>query len=104
MQMEHLFIQVLNQLWLLIKNSSTADRSWELMDNKRLGYNVDNNQLYPNTNDAETTSDRLDLVSNGFKTRTTSGNINVSGDTYIYMAFAENPFVTGASGIPCTAR
>jgi len=34
----------------------------------------------------------FDLLSNGFKLRTTSSNYNGSGNTYIYMAFAENPF------------
>ena len=44
-----------------------------------------------------------DHLSNGFKLRQTWGGINASGGTYIYMAFAENPFVTSTS-IPTTAR
>ena len=46
----------------------------------------------------------MDLLSNGFKHRGVGGDTNVSGDEYIYMAFAESPFVTGASAIPTTAR
>jgi len=42
-------------------------------------------------------------LSNGVKLRTSSGEWNSSGTTYIYMAFAENPFVT-STGVPATAR
>jgi len=42
-------------------------------------------------------------LSNGFKQRDTSANRNGSGNTYIYMAFAENPFTT-STGVPTTAR
>jgi hypothetical protein len=42
-------------------------------------------------------------LSNGFKVRGTDAELNDSGGTYIYMAFAENPFVT-STGIPATAR
>jgi hypothetical protein len=57
----------------------------------------------PNTSDAEGTTTLVDFTSNGFKCRTTDTGVNESGGTYIYMAFAENPFVTSTS-IPCTAR
>jgi hypothetical protein len=65
---------------------------------------VRNYWLEPNTSDAEDSeSSWLDLLSNGFKF-TVGGTLgNASGSTYIYMAFAENPFVTSTS-IPCTAR
>ena len=48
-------------------------------------------------------TDRIDILSNGFKVRSTDGICNHSGGTYIYMAFASNPFVT-STGIPATAR
>jgi len=89
--------------FVLLKNSTTGGDSWQLHDNKRLGYNVDNNILFPNTSGAESTSDVMDILSNGFKIRTTASGWNTSGDTYIYMAFAENPF-TSSKGLPCTAR
>ena len=88
--------------WFLIKKTS-ANEDWELFDNKRLGYNVDNNNVVPNTTSAEATTDRLDIVSNGIKFRTSSGSANSSGATYLYVAFAESPFVT-STGIPTTAR
>ena len=77
--------------WLLIKRSD-ASSDWILQDNRRLGYNVDNNDLIPNQNYAEATDDRLDQLSNGFKLRSTFATSNASGGTYIYIAFAEQPF------------
>ena len=59
--------------------------------------------LTPNENSTESTSTHLDILSNGVKMRNTGTSYNGSGDTYIYMAFAENPFVT-SKGIPTTAR
>jgi hypothetical protein len=92
--------------FVMFKSSSTggAGYNWGMWDNKRLGYNVDNNDLRANLTNAEGTDNSLDLLSNGFKIRTDSGGFGGgSGVTYIYMAFAENPFVT-SGGIPVTAR
>jgi len=89
--------------WVMIKQSSKAGEGWHIFDNKREGYNVDNDPLVANSSNAEGTSDMIDLLSNGFKLRTTSEAVNESGETYIYMAFAEAPFVN-SSGVPCNAR
>jgi len=91
--------------WILLKRSNSSGTSWLLYDNKREGYNVDNDHLQANGNNAEGTSDDLDILSNGFKMRTSGSGENGSGNTYIYMAFAEEPLVAnvGAS-IPATAR
>ena len=86
---------------IILKGNNTEN--WSMYDNKRLGYNVDNNVLYPNTNSTEGTSDDIDLLSNGFKIRRQTGLLNDSGVLYIYMAFAESPFVT-SSAIPTTSR
>jgi hypothetical protein len=86
----------------IIVKKSNASEDWEMFDNKRLGYNVDNNNLVPNSNSAEATSDRLDIVSNGFKFRASSGSVNASGDTYIYMAFGQS--LVGSNNVPCAAR
>ena len=89
--------------FFLLKKTSGAD-GWRLFDNKRAGYNDDNYRLAPNATDAEETSTTyLDILSNGVKIRGTAGSFNQSGGTYIYMAFAENPFTT-STGIPTTAR
>ena len=80
--------------WILIKRSSTAGENWTLYDNKRNSYNVANRLLFPNSSDAEDVASAtiLDMVSNGFKLRGQGLNVNASGSTYIYAAFAENPF------------
>jgi hypothetical protein len=87
--------------FLMVKRSS-ATEDWEILDNKRLGYNGANKQVRPNTNAAENDYAPTDFVSNGFKFRSANASINGSG-TFIFMAFAENPFVT-STGIPTTAR
>ena len=77
-----------------------------MYDNKRIGYNGGVYRLKPNTNEAGNTSNVMDLLSNGFKLRVTDGDKNGSGDTFIYMAFASNPFTTSTDNgsIPATAR
>ena len=72
------------------RTDSTGD--WFIFDNKRDGFNPENKRLRPNAdNDTEADPGDYDIVSNGFKIRFTSGNVNASGGTYIYMAFAEMP-------------
>ena len=72
--------------------------------NKRNTFNALSNTLTPNNSNAEDTgTDRADFLSQGVKIRTTSGAWNASGATYIYMAFAEHPFVS-STGTPVTAR
>ena len=80
--------------------------AWHLFDNKRSGYNYANDVLQPQASAAELSGQTyqfVDLLSNGFKVRRATHGPNISGGTYIYMAFAENPFVT-STGIPTTAR
>jgi len=89
--------------FVMIKRSDGVT-NWRLFDSKRSGFNGDTSQLYPNLANAEDAAgDQIDLLSNGFKNRTVSGDQNISGASYIYMAFAENPFTT-STGIPTTAR
>jgi hypothetical protein len=92
--------------FVMIKASSVGGTgyNWGVWDNKRLGYNADNNDLRANLSNAEPTDDSIDLLSNGFKMRTDSGGFGGgSGITYIYMAFAESPFVS-SKGVCTTAR
>ena len=90
--------------WLMLKKSSASGNSWQIFDNKRDTGNALDNTLEANDSTAEATgTDRLDFLSNGFKIRTNGSAQNASGATFIYMAFAENPFVT-SSGVPATAR
>ena len=76
---------------VLVKRTDSTG-NWTILDNKREGYNVDNDPLYPNLSDAEGTTDLVDIVSNGFKVRSTDTSVNANGGTYIYMSIAENPF------------
>jgi hypothetical protein len=79
--------------YFILKNIISA-QSWSVQDTSRSPYNVASAVLLPNSSSAELTgTDFIDILSNGFKIRhSSSGNNNNSGDTYIYMAFAENPF------------
>ena len=90
--------------FLLIKRTdSTSD--WSIFDNKLNPKNLSSQSLSANLTSAENTGTTLimDILSNGFKPRGTSSVINGSAGTFIYMAFAENPFVS-SKGLPCTAR
>ena len=88
--------------YVLVKRSNSTSQ-WSIFDNQREGYNVDNDVLVANTTAAETTTDYLDITSNGFKLRSTNSAVNTSGSTYIFMAFAEHPF--GGNGVaPVPAR
>jgi hypothetical protein len=87
----------------VICKSSSGAFSWVIKDSKRPSYNPASNYLYAQSTNAEATDIAFDFLSNGFKTRATGSDTNGSGGTYIYMAFASNPFVT-SGGIPVTAR
>ena len=88
--------------FVMLKVASGNTGGWDIYDNKR-GFNPNEEVLQANASTAEASSDAIDLLSNGFKIRNTSGNQNGSGDTIIYMAFAEAPFVN-SNGVPCNAR
>jgi hypothetical protein len=91
---------------LVITKESGSTGAWYMHDTKRDPSNGATHQLIANTNEVEydTGSDvNIDILSNGFKQRYAGGSQNGDGDTHIYMAFAEQPFVT-SGGVPCTAR
>ena len=88
---------------VICKKSSAAGTNWGIIDNKRANsFNQISAMLNPNSSGSEGANNNCDFVSNGFKWRTNDGNSNASA-TYIYMAFAESPFVT-STGIPTNAR
>ena len=88
--------------WVMLKATS-ATGSWNIADSKRSPENEVDEQVQANLNNAESTSFDFDFTSNGFKARTTDAARNGSGVSYIYMAFAEAPFVN-SNGVPCNAR
>jgi len=77
--------------YLMVKRTDSAD-NWIVVDTSRNAYNVVNEWLFPNVSDSTYTYSNPDILSNGFKQRNSGTGMNASGGTYIYMAFAENPF------------
>ena len=88
--------------FVLARNIS-AGQSWWLFDNARTPYNGGDVRLRPDRDTAEYSGSKIDFVSNGFKWRDGDNAYNYSGNTFIYMAFAHQPFVT-SGGVPCTAK
>ena len=88
--------------FIMVKRTDTGNSydNWIIYDNKRSGYNVDNDRLHADISDAENTDNTIDIVSNGFKIR--SANSNLNGGTHIYMAFGQS--LIGSNNVPCTAR
>lgn len=77
--------------FVMIKRTDTTG-NWCLHDTSRPNYNATSFELYSNLNYSEGSSNGPDKLSNGFKLRDTYADVNASGGTYIYAAFAENPF------------
>ena len=90
--------------FIIGKNIDRED-DWFMLDNKRDTFNPVDQRLQPNSSGTESTVTSLgiDFCANGFKLRGATNQYNASGETIIYMAFAESPFVT-STGIPTTAR
>jgi hypothetical protein len=89
--------------FLMIKRTTGSATDWYIWDYERGLQGSDPGPLNPNTRilRPNTTGDFLsgtayhvDFLANGFKWRTTEGNINNSGDTFIYAAFAKFPTVS----------
>lgn len=95
--------------FVMTKKSSDSGGGWFMQDIKRGIKNQDTDTPVLQANDAYSEADigttdyEIDFLSNGFKLRDDNTYVNLSGTTYIYMAFANNPFVS-SSGVPCTAR
>jgi len=88
--------------WLMLKTTADNSSNWQMLDNKRQGFNPENETLNPNNADVEGTANTIDFVSNGFKIRTNNAEFNGNGLTYIYMAFGQS--IVGSNNIPATAR
>ena len=80
--------------FVITKQSSASGQSWQIQDSTREAFNDANRSvLFPDlSNNESTDAFPLDFLSNGFKIRNSGSGNNASGATYIYMAFAENPF------------
>ena len=77
----------------MVKRSDSTG-NWQILDTSRSPYNVSNANLYANLSNAEVNggNEDMDILSNGWKPRNASASFNINGATYIYAAFAENPF------------
>ena len=88
---------------IIAKRTDANAHNWFIWDTKRAPSNRVEAVLKPNSSAVESSLFQIDILSNGFKHYNNYGSTNESGASYIYMAFAENPFVT-STGIPTTAR
>jgi len=91
----------------IIAKKTSGSGSWWMHDNKTSPFNVATQVIVANSSATETNGvGQMDFLSNGFKLRDTTDATNSSGGTYIYMAFASNPFVatSGTTAVPATAR
>tara|TARA_R110000744_G_scaffold256825_2_gene372338 strand:- start:5 stop:997 length:993 start_codon:yes stop_codon:yes gene_type:complete len=89
----------------LMYKSRDAVKSWYINDNKRDPHNPCDGVMLMDASDAENAShgNKIDFLSNGFKSRSTGSTVNSSGAVYVYMAFSESPFVN-SKGVPTNAR
>ena len=89
--------------FVMIKERNAVEE-WFILDSKRNTFNAVDKTLYASGNYAEGTGAQyMDFLSNGIKIRNNHTGTNTNGNTYLYMAFAENPFVA-TNGVPATAR
>jgi hypothetical protein len=84
--------------WIMFKIATSIPSGygdWYIHDTVRNTINPVNSPLNPNTSAAENANNSslaIDALSNGFKVRVSYQDLNNSGSTIIYAAFAENPF------------
>jgi hypothetical protein len=79
----------------MTKDSTSGVTNWIIQDTSRDPYNLSATTLAPNSTAAEAifgSSQGIDILSNGFKVRLGGAPINITGNTMIFAAFAENPF------------
>jgi len=90
--------------FLLQRRTNASGQGWTIQNPDNQSYNEINNYFFAQHSGSTFTGyAQIDFLSNGFKIRTADAQTNGSGDTYIYMAFAEHPFVS-SKGAPVTAR
>ena len=83
--------------FLMYKRTDSAG-GWFMVDDSRNPYNLANYWLNAVSNEVEQTDGAIDLLSNGYKIRTTGSGTNANGGSYVYIAFAENPFKYANAG------
>jgi len=86
--------------FVLYKNISQSDE-WFVKDSKRPGHNP-TDLMFWSADNAETSLDRMNLFSNGFKATDADKGVNANNDNYIYYAVGQT--VVGSNDIPAAAR
>ena len=76
--------------WLMIK--STGSGNWNIVDAARDPFNQISDGLRANSSIAEFSGQAMDFIANGFKLRLSGADYNTSSQSYIYLAFADEPF------------
>ena len=90
--------------WIMSKRAdNSSGGEWNIVDSTRDPSNPAQTKLEANNQDADETDEMFDILSNGFKINRSDGNVNADGGRYIFMAFAESPFVN-SNGVPVNAR
>ena len=87
----------------ICKIYSGNTNNWKMVDNKRSPFNLNTKTLNADSDGVESTEDNCDYTANGFKIRRNGNDVNGSGYTYIYAAFAESP-LANSEGVPTNAR
>ena len=90
--------------FIILKNTSQS-QNWYIYDNKRTPTNFAHYHIYADLSNAEANGNTfgIDILSNGWKIKTSNDGWNGSGEVYVYMAFAESPFVN-SNDVPNNAR
>jgi len=84
------FVYTGHRVRFLLLKIASATNNWFIYDDKREGYNQENDTLSPNDTSAEDNSYKIDLLSNGFKIRGSQNAHNQSGQTFIYLAIGDS--------------
>ena len=83
-------------IWIKNTDQGTSAADWVIYDSERNKFNPSGKQLYPNRNiaEADDSNHQFDILSNGFKVRSTStSDLTNATDEYIYCAWAEAPSI-----------
>ena len=92
---------------VIIKNyadssgASNNGGNWGMWDNKREGYNPENEVLYANVTNAQGTTNFLDFFGSGFKITNSDSAFNNNNDRYLYFAVGQT--MSGTNNVPCNA-
>jgi hypothetical protein len=81
--------------WIMVKRTDAGPAQWVVVDTSRSPINAAYAFIYANLSnaeDADSAAYNEDILANGWKIRSSNGNVNTNGGTYIFAAFAESPF------------